>query len=44
MIQFKLVRRDNEKTYNVQTFVNVPTSKLFDINISTLIEIVSKQN
>ena len=44
LVQFKLVRRDTGKTHNVQTFINVPTSKQFDINLATLIEIVSKQN
>jgi hypothetical protein len=44
LIQFKLVRRDTGRTHNVQTFANVPTSKQFDINIATLIEIVGKQN
>jgi hypothetical protein len=44
LIQFKLVRKDNKRTHNVQTFVNIPTSKQLDINIATLIEIVGKQN
>ena len=44
MIQFKLVNKDTMKTFNTQTFVNVPASKLSDINLHTLVEIVSKQS
>ena len=44
MIQFKLVRKDTMKTFNTQTFINVPTSKSTDINLHTLIEIIQKQN
>ena len=40
MIQFKLVKKDTMKTYNTQTFINVPSSKLADINLHTLVEIV----
>ena len=43
IIQFKLVRKDTLKTFNTQTFINVPTSKIADINLSTLVEIVQKQ-
>lgn len=44
VMQFKLVRKDSLRIVNTQTFVNVPVSKLADTNLSTLIEIVSKQN
>ena len=44
MIQFKLVRKDTLKTFNTHTFINVPSSKQADINLSTLNEIVSKQS
>lgn len=44
IMQFKLVRKDNMKLMNTMTFVNLPTTKLNDTNISTLIEIVQKQN
>ena len=27
MIQFKLVRKDTMKTFNTQTFINIPSSK-----------------
>ena len=40
IMQFKLVRKDSMKLVNTQTFVNLPTTKLNDINISTLIEII----
>ena len=41
-MQFKLVKKDNMKIINTQTFVNCPTSKISDINISTLMEIIQK--
>ena len=44
MIQFKLVRKDTMKTFNTQTFINVPSSKQGDINLATLNEIVAKQS
>ena len=44
IMQFKLVRKDNMKLMNTMTFVNLPTTKLNDTNISTLIEIIQKQN
>ena len=44
IMQFKLVKKENMKIINTQTFVNVPTSKISDINISTLMEIIQKQN
>ena len=44
IMQFKLVRKDNMKLMNTQTFVNLPTTKMNDINVSTLIEIIQKQN
>ena len=40
IMQFKLVRKDTMKIVNTQTFVNCPTSKLNDTNISTLVEII----
>ena len=43
MIQFKLVRKDTMKTFNTQTFINIPSSKQADINLSTLNEIIAKQ-
>ena len=44
IMQFKLVRKDSMRILNTQTFVNVPISKLSDINVSTLVEIIKKQN
>ena len=44
IMQFKLVKKDTMKILNTQTFINLPTSKMNDINISTLMEIISKQN
>jgi len=32
------------KTLNTHTFVNIPVSKMHDINLSTLVEIIHKQN
>lgn len=43
-MQFKLVRKDAMKVVNTHTFINLPISKIHDINISTLLEIVHKQN
>ena len=43
-MQFKLVRKDTMKIMNTQTFVNLPSTKMNDINASTLIEIVQKMN
>ena len=31
IMQFKLVKKENMKIINTQTFVNVPTSKISDI-------------
>ena len=36
------VRKDAMKVVNTQTFINLPISKMHDINISTLLEIVHK--
>ena len=44
IMQFKVVRKDTLKILNTQTFVNVPISKMNDINVSTLMEIIHKQN
>jgi len=44
IMQFKLVRKDTMKIMNTQTFINLPISKTSDINISTLMEIIQKQN
>lgn len=44
IMQFKLVRKDTLKILNTHTFVNVPISKMCDININTLMEIIHKQN
>ena len=44
MMQFKLVRKDTMKILNTHTFINLPTSKMQDCNISTLMEIIQKQN
>ena len=44
IMQFKVVRKDSLKILNTQTFVNVPISKMGDINVSTLMEIIHKQN
>ena len=40
IMQFKLVRKDNMKIMNTQTFINLPTTKMNDINASTLMEII----
>lgn len=44
IMQFKLVKKDTMKIMNTQTFINLPISKMHDINISTLMEIIQKQN
>lgn len=44
IMQFKLVRKDTLKILNTHTFVNVPISKMGDINVATLMEIIQKQN
>ena len=44
LIQFKLVKKDTCKLLNTLSFVNLPLSKSTDINMSTLIEIINKQN
>ena len=44
IMQFKLVKKDSMKIINTQTFINLPISKISDINISTLTEIIQKQN
>lgn len=43
VMQFKIVRRDTLKTQNTITFINLPASKMDDVNITTLTEILSKQ-
>jgi len=42
IMQFKLVRKTTMKVINTQTFVNMPTSKMNDVNSSTLMEIIYK--
>lgn len=42
IMQFKLVRKDTMKILNTQTYVNVPISKMHDINLTTLFEIIHK--
>ena len=42
VMQFKIVRRDTLKTQNTITFINLPASKMDDVNITTLTEILSK--
>jgi len=42
-MQFKLVRKDTLKTQNTITFINIPASKINDVNIVTLTEILGKQ-
>ena len=42
MIQFKLVKRNTQKECNTISFVNVPSTKLADVNLSTLLEIINK--
>jgi hypothetical protein len=42
-MQFKIVRKDTLKTQNTITFINLPASKMNDVNIVTLTEILSKQ-
>ena len=44
MIQFKLIKRSTLKECNTISFVNVPSSKLADVNVSTLLEIINKSN
>ena len=44
IMQFKLVKKDTMKILNTQTFINLHISKIHDINISTLMEIIHKQN
>jgi hypothetical protein len=42
LVQFKLVYKDTQMTHNTMSFLNVPTSKQTDVNITTLSEIVGK--
>ena len=42
LVQFKLVHKDTLLTHNTFSFLNVPTSKISDVNIRTLSEIVGK--
>jgi len=42
-MQFKLVKKDTLKTQNTIAFINIPASKINDVNIITLTEILSKQ-
>ena len=44
IMQFKLVRKETMKILNTISFVNMPISKATDINLSTLTEIIQKQN
>jgi len=41
-MQFKIVRKDNLKTQNTITFINIPAAKINDVNIVTLTEIICK--
>ena len=41
-MQFKIVRKETLKTQNTITFINLPASKMNDVNIVTLTEILSK--
>ena len=43
VMQFKIVRRDTLKIKNTITFINLPASKMNDVNITTLTEILGKQ-
>ncbi len=42
-MQFKIVMKDTLKSQNTITFINLPASKMNDVNIVTLTEILSKQ-
>ena len=42
VMQFKIVRKETLKTQNTITFINLPASKMNDVNIVTLTEILSK--
>lgn len=44
LIQYKLVRTSTLKTVNTFSFVNLPSSKMQDVNARILSEIVSKYN
>ena len=44
LIQYKLVRTSTLKTVNTISFVNLPASKMQDVNARILSEIVSKYN
>ena len=44
LIQYKLVRTSTLKTVNTFSFVNLPASKMQDVNARILSEIVSKYN
>ena len=44
LIQYKLVRSSTLKTVNTFSFVNLPASKMNDVNARILSEIVSKYN
>ena len=44
LMQFKLVNKETLKTHNTMSFVNLPATKLADANVSTILEILQKQN
>ena len=43
-MQFKLVHKDTMKTHNTISFVNIPSNKMADPNVVTLLDILQKQN
>ena len=42
-MQFKLVRKDTLQTWNTLTFINLPSSKIADVNMVTIQEVLTKQ-
>jgi len=42
-MQFKLVRRDTLEAWNTLTFINLPQSKVVDVNLVTIQEVIAKQ-
>lgn len=42
LVQFKLVRKDTLRVHNTISFVNLPAGRTSDVNMSTLLEILSK--
>jgi hypothetical protein len=42
LIQFKLVDKRSFKSLNTFSFINIPFSKILDVNVSTLLEILNK--